>query len=386
MLRVSTFLLLLLTAGPLFSAVLAGSFDQISQQADAARAADHLNEAIRLYREGVRLHPAWREGWWSLGSLFYDQDRFPEADTAFQRFVSLTPKPGPANAFLGLCEYETRHYDSALRHFRVWASEGWAGTTQLIDVSVFHFALLLTREGKFVEALFLLSTEAAKLGNTPALSEAMGLASLRMRNLPEDYSAQRREMVWLAGEAALYAADSQRDFARADEFAGRLESRYGETPEVHYLRGNLFTFENKNADAEREFREELRLSPQHVPAMLGIATIQLASDQVAAAASMVRRATEIEPNNPETHHLLGRVLIETGNFQESAKELELAKHLAPDSALIRSHLAIAYSRLGRAEEAKAEAAAFLSLKEKEGVLAPPGKKVRHGTRPPRDPK
>jgi hypothetical protein len=38
-----------------------------------------------------------------------------------------------------------------------------------------------------------------------------------------------------------------------------------------------------------------------------------------------------------------------------------------------------YSRLGRTEAAKAEADAFLQLKRKEGVLAPPQEKLQPGT-------
>ena len=63
------------------------SFRQIAQQADSARSADRLNVAIGLYRQGVRLHPAWDEGWWWLGNLFYDEDRFPEAQASFTRFL-----------------------------------------------------------------------------------------------------------------------------------------------------------------------------------------------------------------------------------------------------------------------------------------------------------
>ena len=377
---------LFLALDPALSAVPSKSFEQLSKEADTARQAEHLNDAIGLYLAGVQLRPSWGEGWWALGTLLYDQDRFPEAKTAFRRFVAITPAPGPGYAFLGLCEYETQEYDRALRHFRLWARNGWSGTRQLIDVSVFHFALLLTREGRFVEALYLLSTEASRMGNTPAISEAMGLASLRMRSLPEDYPPERRELVWLAGQAAFYGADAQHDFARADEYATRMESRYNETADVHYFRGTLFTFESKSADAEREFRDELRISPTHVPAMLGLVAIDLDENRLVEAASLARRATEIAPSNPEAHHLLGRVLMATGEFQQSMQELRRAKQLAPDGAMIRSHLAMVYGKLGRVQEAKAEADAFLSLKAKQGVLAPPEEKTRDDTKRSGEPK
>jgi tetratricopeptide (TPR) repeat protein len=361
------------------------TFEAIAKKADAARAGDRMNDAIELYTEGVRLRPSWSEGWWSLGSLLYDQDRFLEAQVAFKRFAAIAPKPGPAYAFLGLCEYETQEYDRALHHFRLWVSAGWAGTPELLDVGVFHFALLLTREGRFLEALYLLATEEGKMGSSPALVEAMGLASLRMKSLPQDYPPQRREMVWLAGEAALRASSYPQDFARVDEYAHRLLSRYELEPNVHYFRGTLYSFEHKNSEAAVEFRRELEISPQHVPAMVEIARMDVSNNQLVEAMSLAKRAAQIEPRNAEARHVLGQVLFATRQFRESAQELEVAKHLAPDSAPIRLHLARVYNALGRKKEAEQEAAAVRLLKDKEQVLAPPQEKVapRRGPERPR---
>lgn len=375
-LRRLPFVLFLLATSSLAASPPQASFEQIAKRADAARSADRVRDAIDLYTQGVHVRPQWTDGWWSLGTLLYDQDRFPEAKTAFQRFAASAPKPGAAYSFLGLCEYETRDYDHALSHFRAWARAGWPGSPQSIDVSVFHFALLLTRDGEFVQALYLLATEAAKFGENPPLAEAMGLASLRMRNLPEDYAPEKREMVWLAGEAAIYAAQSPPGFDRSNEYADRLASRYPEEPEVHYFRGSVLIAQKKTADAEREFRQELRISPEHIPAMLALAGVDLDKNDVAEADTLARRAVGLAPRDAEAHQVFGRVLMGKGQNAASARELEIAKELAPDSALVRSHLAMVYSRLGRTDAAKAEAAAFLRLKSKEGVLAPPEEKLK----------
>lgn len=352
------------------------TFEEIAKQADAARSADRVRDAIDLYAQGVHLRPQWSEGWWSLATLLYDQDRFPEAKTAFQRFAAISPKPGVAYSFLGLCEYETRDYDLALSHFRAWARAGWPGSRQSIDVSVFHFALLLTRDGEFVQALYLLATEAAKVGEAPALAEAMGLASLRMRNLPEDYAPEARERVWLAGEAAVYAAQTNPQFDRANDFAGRLASHYGDQPEVHYFRGTLFTMQDRPGDAEHEYRAALRISPDFVPALLAMAEFDLNRHEISEAETFARKSVELAPKNPEAHHVLGRVLMTKDDNAASAKELEIAEKLAPDSALVHSQLAIVYSKLGYTQESKKEAATFLRLKNKEGVLAPPEERLK----------
>jgi tetratricopeptide (TPR) repeat protein len=351
------------------------SFEQVARQAEEARASDRLSDAIRLYREGVNLRPSWSEGWWGLGSIYYEQDRFPEAREAFTRFIAASKKEvAPAYAFLGLCEYETRDYKHASEHLGVWVRKGLPGNSQLIDVASFHWALLLTRDGQFVQALFLLEEKAKRYGASPLLAEAMGLASLRMKNLPEDCPPERREMVWLAGEASVYG--SLHDFDRAHEFAGRLAAHYGQEPNVHYLHGTIYGFEKKSGEAAAEYREELKISPNHAPAMIQLAFIDLQESRLDEALALARRAASLEPKDPLARYALGRVLLDDQNFQESASELEIARELAPASAKVRFQLANAYRRLGRKADAEREIAIFEALKDKIEVLATPEEKLK----------
>jgi len=374
--RLSSFVFAVLLA-PLLSGWCPGaqrSFDEIAREAESARTTDRLQDALQLYRQGVNLRPSWQDGWWWLGSLYYEQDRFAEAQAALARSVVASSKPGPAYAFLALSEYETHDYARALEHFEKWSLAGSPGTDELLDVASFHWALLLTREGRFVHALYLLAAKAQKRGYSPALAEAMGLASLRMASLPEDYPPQRREMVWLAGRAALYAAQQPHDFERADEFARRLLLHYSEQPNVHYFRGTLFDFRKMPEAAKQEYQEELRISPLHAPAMVELARLSLAEHNFDEAASWARRAAEISPEDPVAHYSLGRALLATGQARQAALELESAARRAPDSAPIRFQLATAYRKLGRNKEAEREFAVFADLKKKPEVLISPAER------------
>jgi len=363
----------LAAALPGLSPAAQNGFDEIARDADAARAADRMQDAIRLYRQGVGMRPSWQDGWWWLGSLYYDQDRFPEAQAALARFVSMASKPGPAYAFLGLSEYETHDYARSLEHFRKWALEGSPGTNELIDVASFHWALLLTREGRFVQALYLLSAKGQRRGASAALTEAMGLASLRMAYLPEDYPRQWREMVWLAGKATLYASLNPQQFDRSQDYEDKLLLHYDRAPNVHYFRGTQFSFQRKLEAAKEECRQELRISPQHAPAIMELARFALHEGQLDEALSLARRATDLEPKDPVAHHVLGQTLLARGQLQESAGEMETARQLAPDSSSIRFGLATVYRKLGRTKDAEHEMSVFITLKEKEkgGVLLPP---------------
>jgi tetratricopeptide (TPR) repeat protein len=368
MIRVSVVLALLFVISPSRAITPQKSFEEVSKRADAARASDQITEAIGLYREAVKLRPGWIDGWWWLGSLLYEQDRFDEAVPSFKKFVSIAPKKAPGFAFLALCEFETHDFASSLQHFAEWGRRGSPGDDALLDVAGFHWALLLTRQGRFVESLYLLAAKARKLGRSPALIEAMGIASLHIANLPEDYPAERRELVWLAGQAAFYSAVDA--FPRANAYADRLLVHYDHEPNVHYFRGTLFSFQKEFAAAEKEYRQELALSPQHVPSIIELAFVYIDDLRPDHAVPLAERAVAVDPNNPRARYALGRALLDTGRIQESATQLEVAKRLAPGSAQIHFSLAKTYKALGRNKEAQQETAAFVSLKDKQEILAP----------------
>lgn len=353
------------------------NFEEIARQADTARTTDQMGEAIKLYREGVRLRPSWNEGWWWLGTLFYEQDRFSEAQAALTRFIASMPKPAPAHALLALCEYEMRDYPHSLEHFEKWSAGRFPGNDDLGDVAAFHWALLLTRKGRFDQALYLLGGRARRRGETPPLIEALGLASLHIARLPQESPPEWREQVWLAGKAAFYASLS--NFENSREYSRRLLAHYGQEPNVHYFLGTLCAAEHKNAEAAAEFRQELQISAQHVPAMLALAQTDLDDYHLEEAESLAKQAVEIEPKNHDTHHMLGRVLLAAGQIQRSVAELELAKRLSPERSAIRFHLASAYRELGRKEDAQRELAAFSVLQKKEADSSSP--RNAQGARP-----
>ncbi|PYQ19063.1 MAG: hypothetical protein DMF81_23060, partial [Acidobacteria bacterium] len=147
-----------LVAGVLFSAatatsVPAPSFADVSRRADRARQGNHLEEAIRLYRQGVKLRPRWDEGWWYLATLLYETDRYPDARAAFRRFLALKPEAGPGWALRGLCDFRVADYQGALEHLDKGLALGVGGQPEILRVARYHQALLLVRAGQFELAI-----------------------------------------------------------------------------------------------------------------------------------------------------------------------------------------------------------------------------------------
>ncbi len=205
-------------------------FAVLARRAEEARLAGRPNDAIRLYADAVRIRPQWAEGWWRAGALLFDQDRFAEAEPALARYVALDPKPHIALALLGLSEYETRALRRAIAHFEKWQAGGAPGTPEIAAVARFHWALALTRTGRYKDATGMLTAQASAGDDSPHLIEAFGLAALGMPYLPEEAPAQDREMIYLMGRISWRMALGRFEETRADR--KKLEARYGVRPEL----------------------------------------------------------------------------------------------------------------------------------------------------------
>jgi len=331
----------------------AQNFEQIAQSADAARTAGRIEEALQLYDRGVHLHAAWSDGWWWLGRLYYDQDRFPEAEAALLHFVDLAPNTGPAQAFLALCEYETRHYQRAVEHFRDWALAESPGSDQLSHAADLHWALLLTREGRFAEALFLFAAEAQKRGPGPMLIDGMGLAALRMAYLPEEYPQEQRERIWLAGESAFYASLNPPDASRSEELVREYSRHYGWRPGPSPLQSGHCPSTRELALGEKNAPQETFLPCQHVSsAPIGSAGPEdrradsqavefeqlshaarqaLNENRSEEATRLYQQALKLEPDWPQGLWDLSTLLYDHRRYAEARNELRHFLTVAPNS-------------------------------------------------------
>lgn len=333
-------------------------FERLAKRAAEAREANHLEEAIRLYREAVKIRPSWAEGWWYLGTMLYELDRYAEARSALRRVVSLEPKRGPGWALLGLCEFELREYERSLEHLQRGQSLGLGDNKELTSVVRYHTALLYTRFEQFEAAIQTLFTIARQGSESPSVIEALGLGTLRMPFLPSEMPPEKRERVLMAGRAAYdlgtrRMADAQREFEE-------LVTRYPETPSVHYAYG-VFLLEGNPDAALREFRREIEISPDHVPARLQIAFEYIKRNEYASGLPFVEKAVDLAPKLFAARNALGRILLGMGETTQAVKELEAAVRLAPDSPETRFALATAYARAGRKEDAARERAEFVRL-------------------------
>ncbi len=90
--------------------------EQLMKDGEAARQAELLEEAIRIYSEVVKLAPRRAEAWWYLGLAHYDRDQYVEAERAFARLVVLDPQHGARSPCSACPSIQNGKYDLALKH------------------------------------------------------------------------------------------------------------------------------------------------------------------------------------------------------------------------------------------------------------------------------
>lgn len=190
--------------------------------------------------------------------------------------------------------------------------------------------------------------------------EAAGIAALRKPILPEALPAADRELVLDAGRAVLDAA--ARRAAQAQTDFEELVKAYPTAPNVHYLFGSFLLASNPDQGLA-ELKQELKISPRHVPALLQVALEYLKRGDASSALPFAREAVGIEPGSFVARYALGRALVESGDLEKGVAELEISKEQAPDSPPTRLALASAYAKAGRKLDAERERAVFLKLEQ-----------------------
>jgi tetratricopeptide (TPR) repeat protein len=358
----------LLIAGMLLSAAVpstpAPSFAEVSRRAASAREGNHLPEAIRLYRLGVRLRPRWDEGWWYLATLLYETDRHPDAREAFRRFLALKPEAGPGWALRGLCDFRVADYAGAFAHIEKGLQLGIGGNADLLRVARYHQALLLVRAGQFELATHPLTLLARNEAESTGLTDVIGLMLLRMPLLPADVPEAKRDLVRRAGRAGYL------HLARRGEEAGKafadLVAAFPTEPWVHYAYGvSLLASDVPKGLAA--LRRETELQPEAVYPHLEIAFELLRQGDNQGAKAAGERAVVLAPGLFAAHNALGRALVELGELERGTSELETAARLAPDSPEMHYSLVRAYTKTGRADDAARERATFTELERKRRV-------------------
>ncbi len=339
------------------------AFNALKTRADAARDAEKLDEAAKLYRKALAMRPTWAEGWWSLGTIDYDSARYAESMEDFRRLLKLTPNDGTTHLMLGLSEYEMGSYAEASKNLAAAWKLGIQDAKEMEPVLLYHQVLLQLQAKQFEGALDTLAHMLRMGMHNDEILEATGMAMLRrpLDQLPpkasHDYDVVRR----IGFAESLKFSDTHQ---RAQESYLQVLKDEPEFPHIHYAYAHFLMEINQPDAAIIELQEELKRDPKNYFAMLKIASLYYHNDS-AAGIPYAEEAVKLAPNFPLAHFLLGSLSLEADNVDRAIKELEIARRMLPKEPQFAFVLANAYSKAHRKEDSLREKQAFIALKDAE---------------------
>jgi tetratricopeptide (TPR) repeat protein len=337
----------------------AEGFEEFARRAAEAQQSGNAAAAIENYQKALQLRPQWDDGRWNLAMLFFSTARYPEAIASLKSFVEQKPTFGTAWAVMGLSEFETRDYKNALIHLERGEEFGFGGSAESVRIARIRLAALLSQEGQFERAMQTLAPETASNVLDKQVQFALGMSLLRMRLLPEQVEPSKKALVETAGEIAALLQNSKYDLA-FPKFELLLKE-YPSTPFLHYADGTALLALSKYDEAEKQLRDELKISQQSELPYLRLASLALKRRRAAEALPLAQRAAQIAADSAEAHYLWGRASLELGQDQSAIRELEAAGRLSPASPEVHYNLAKAYARAKLPEKAEQERAVFTRL-------------------------
>ncbi len=340
------------------------NFDQLSTKAQAAYDANQLDEAASLYGRAVKLKPGWTEGWWALGMVNYERDHYPECRDALTKMVGLDQSAAPGYALLGLCEFRLKQYDPAFEHLKkahMLVPVRSAGGP-LLDMADYHLAMLLTRQGAFEVAQEVMLRVALKVRNNPDMMFACGLMTLRMPILPSEVPADQKDVVEMAGKAYWDLVTQPPEQSDADFKA--LVAKYPKFPNVHYYYGTYLAA-HRPEQCAAEFLEELKISPDNVPARVQLTLRYIVEQKLPEALKYAKEAVALSPNSVGAQLALAEAYRAQGDDEAALTPYLEAEKLDPVSPKIHLYLVNAYRALGRVDEMRKEREEYDKLKAAE---------------------
>jgi len=334
--------------------------------------ANRTEEAIGLYEQAVALRPSFSEGWWELGTTFFDAGQIAKAHDAFLHFVSVEHRqPGPGYGMLGLTEFELKDYQKAIIAFERGRQLGLGDNPGFIERVYYEDGVANNYLGQHEIAVARLKYAAEKVAyehhDAPKdavladtdLIDAFGMAALHIAKLPADVPAEKKAMIREAGNAQAMIAMA--DQVTAGEELKQFVALYPNEPGVHYMYG-VYLLKEDRASAIGEFKREIEVAPKYLPAYIQIALEDLKNGDYQEGLKYAQNAIALAPGNFVGHVACGRLWLNLNNTDNALKELRIAVKLSPNSPDAHFALSRALFRAGKKPEAAKEQAEFERLK------------------------
>jgi tetratricopeptide (TPR) repeat protein len=297
---------------------------QVAEHMQAGMAADKQRQfdvAITEFKKVTELDPSFVDGFISLGQAYMENGDYGSAIPPLKRALELNADLLPAHQLLGYALLAQGYASEAIPHLERSPDKTALGIAQI-------------QTGRLPEAVANLQAALAAHPNDPDLLYYLGRAS---------------------GLLAKQSIDT-------------LLAVYPDSARAHQAMAENYFVLRRMQDAEKEYREALRLRPGLPEAHLALGEVYAGAFQWDKAEEQFRLQAKLQPGNAEAAYRLGEALLEEGKAHEARAELLHADRLMPEMPETLYSLGKAASLEGDAAAAEKAWTKLLSI-EKQSALA-----------------
>ncbi len=364
-------LVLLCLAGSCLLAQQPGSslVERYSQEGAKALAEQRYAEAENAYEKLVKLDPGIAEVHANLGLIYFQERKYTQAVQALHQALKLKPNLLSAEYFLAMSQSELGRYEESLpRLEKGFKRADDPGLKRLLG---FHLERAYTGLRRDREAVDIALELTRLYPNDPEVLFQTGrlcgnFAYLAMQRL----SQVGPDSVW-RHQASGELFESQGHYQLAIREYRQVLALDPGRPGVHYRLGRALLSHSQEPNTEgaaserlealKEFQQELELDPTNANAAYELGEIHRKSGQLDKAREFFEIALKYYPDFQEAQVGLGRVLIAQREPKLALPHLRKAISLNPEDEVCYYQLLHAYKALGNVAEQQKALAEFQRL-------------------------
>ena len=290
--------------------------ESLLREAQRAQAGSDYRAAADAYREAVAIRPELPELWSNLGLMQYECHEHPHAEEAFRRALAINKFLFVPNLFLGLDLLELKRPRDALAYLLTAEKLKPQDTQALLALGrAFHGLFDPAEAREWYQ-------RAADLA--PRNSDAWFGLGIAYFDLAAEHLEQQPTHSAVSDSAARKYLQLGVD---ALTRAGELDP---ESPRIHALLGDAYQSRKMFREAETEYSEMLRLTPDNTAGLAGLAGAYLHDGQLDQAHATAAKALARDPADSEINLLMGEILVARHEYAEAEPYLEKSLHVRPD--------------------------------------------------------